>query len=98
MSEPRAGTQVDLVVKNPPANTGDIRGPGSIPGSGRSPGEGMATYSSRLENPTDRGFSPLSMGSQRGGSDLVHKVSTLTLTNQPTRFHAVLLDLPLLLE
>ena len=38
------------------------------------------------------------MGSQKGGSDLVHKVSTLTLTNQPTRFHAVLLDLPLLLE
>ena len=26
-----------LVVKNPPANAGDMRGAGSIPGSGRSP-------------------------------------------------------------
>ena len=30
--------QVALVVKNPPANAGDIRDVGSIPGSGRSPG------------------------------------------------------------
>ena len=29
--------QVVLVVKNPPANTGDIRDIGSIPGSGRFP-------------------------------------------------------------
>ena len=29
-----------LVVKNPRANTGDIRDVGSIPGSGRSPGGG----------------------------------------------------------
>ena len=28
------------MVKNPPANEGDIRDMGSIPGSGRSPGEG----------------------------------------------------------
>ena len=32
--------QVALVVKNPPANAGDIRDMGLIPGSGRSPGEG----------------------------------------------------------
>ena len=31
---------VALVVKNPPANAGVIRGVGSIPGSGRSPGGG----------------------------------------------------------
>ena len=31
------GFPVGLVVKNPPANSGDT---GSIPGSGRSPGEG----------------------------------------------------------
>ena len=31
--------QVVLVVKNPPANAGDIRVMGSIPGLGRSPGE-----------------------------------------------------------
>ena len=29
-----------LVVKNPPANAGDIRDTGSIPGSERSPGGG----------------------------------------------------------
>ena len=28
------------VVKNPPANAGDLGDSGSIPGSGRSPGEG----------------------------------------------------------
>ena len=33
-------SQVALVVKNPPANTGDIRDVGSVPGSGRSPGGG----------------------------------------------------------
>ena len=37
-----------LVVKNPPANAGDVRDMGSIPGSGRSPEEGMATHSSIL--------------------------------------------------
>ena len=30
-----------LVVKNPPANAGDIRDSGSTPGSGRSPGGGQ---------------------------------------------------------
>ena len=33
-------SQVVLVVKNPPANTGDIRDVGSIPGLGKSPGGG----------------------------------------------------------
>ena len=32
-------SQVRLVVKNPPANAGDIRDWDQIPGSGRSPGE-----------------------------------------------------------
>ena len=32
--------QVTLVVKNPPANAGDLRDAGLIPGSGRSPGGG----------------------------------------------------------
>ena len=31
-------SQAALVVKNPPANSGDIRDMGSIPGLGRSPG------------------------------------------------------------
>ena len=46
-----------LVVKNLPANAGDIRDAGSIPGSGRSPGErnGNPLQYSCLENPMDRG-------------------------------------------
>ena len=46
-----------LVVKNLPANAGDIRGSGSIPGSGRVPGKGHGNslQYSWLENPTDRG-------------------------------------------
>ena len=46
-----------LVVKNPPANAGDVRDTGSIPGLGRSPGEGngnLLQYSC-LENSMDRG-------------------------------------------
>ena len=45
-----------VVVKNLPANAGDIRDSGLIPGSGRSPGEGRDNplqYPS-LENPMDR--------------------------------------------
>ena len=37
---PQVNPQVALVVKNPPANAGDIRDVGLVPGSGRSPGEG----------------------------------------------------------
>ena len=56
-------SQVALVVKNPPANSGDIRDVGSIPGLGRSPGEGNGNplQYSCLENPMDRslvGYSP----------------------------------------
>jgi len=36
------------VVKNPPANAGDVRDTGSISGSGRSLEKGMATHSSIL--------------------------------------------------
>ena len=46
-----------LVVKNPPANPGDVRDVGSIPGSGRSPegGHGNSLQYSCLENPMNRG-------------------------------------------
>ena len=49
-------SQVVLVVKNLPANAGDIRDMGSIPGSGRSPGGGNGNplQYSCLENPMDR--------------------------------------------
>ena len=45
------------MVKNPPANAGDIRGVGLIPGSGRSlgGGHGKPLQYSFLENPMDRG-------------------------------------------
>ena len=43
------------MVKNPPANAGDIRDAGSAPGSGISPGEGHGNpLNSCLENPMDR--------------------------------------------
>ena len=46
-----------LVVKNLPANEGDLRDQGSIPGWGRFPGEGNGSplQYSCLENPMDRG-------------------------------------------
>ena len=50
-------SQVALVVKNPPANAGDIRDMDSIPGLERSPGGGhgnpLQYYC--LENPMDTG-------------------------------------------
>ena len=58
------------VVKNPPANAGDVD---STPGSGRSPGEGNANHSSILawEIPwTEESGGLQSMESQRVGHDL----------------------------
>ena len=45
------------MVKNPPANSGDVRDTGLIPGSGRCPGEenGNPLQYSCLDNPLDRG-------------------------------------------
>ena len=37
-----------LVVKNPPANAGNVRDVGSTPGSGRSSGKGNGNHSSVL--------------------------------------------------
>ena len=61
------------VVKNPPANAGDV---GLIPGSGRSPGErnGNPLQYSCLENLMDRnvaGYSP--WGRRRVRKDLATK-------------------------
>ena len=46
-----------LVVKNSPANTGDVKEVGSNPGLGRSPGggDGNPLQDLCLENPTGRG-------------------------------------------
>ena len=57
-------SQVAQVVKNLPANAGDLRDVGSIPELGRSPGGGHGNplQYSCLENPMDReawpGYSP----------------------------------------
>ena len=62
---PWTASQVALVVKNPPANAGDIRDAGSTPGPGRSlgGGHGNPLQSSWLENPTDRGAWRAAVGS-----------------------------------
>ena len=46
-----------LVVKNPPANAGDLRDAGSVPGSGIASGgeHGSPLQYSCLENPRDGG-------------------------------------------
>ena len=65
-------SQVVLVVKNPLANSGDLRDSGSIPGWGRSPGGGHGNplQDSCLENPRDRGAWWATVhGSQRVGHD-----------------------------
>ena len=45
------------MVKNSPANVGDVRDVGSVPGLGSFPGEGHGSplQYSCLENPMDRG-------------------------------------------
>ena len=50
-------SQVALVVKNPPANAGDVRDVDLIPELGKSPGGGHGNpmQYSCLENPMDRG-------------------------------------------
>ena len=60
------------MVKNPPANAGDVRDVGLIPGLGRSPGKGHGNslQYSCLGNVMDRGAGGLwSIGSQKVGHD-----------------------------
>ena len=62
------GSQMALVVKNPPANTGEVRDAGSVPGLGRSPGEGHGNPLQYfyLENPHgERSLAGFRLGSQR---------------------------------
>ena len=64
-----------LVVKNLPANVGDVRDPSSISGLGRSPGRGHGNplqYSCQ-ENPMDRGAWWVT----------VHGVAELDMTEAP---------------
>ena len=52
-------SQVVLMVKNPPANAGDVRDTGSIPESGKSPGRGHGIPCQYFcpESPMERGCS-----------------------------------------
>ena len=70
--------QVVLVVKNTPANAGDLRDLGSIPGSGRSPRRGKGTHSSILAWRI-----PWTEGT--GGS--VHRTSELDTTEATQHAH-----------
>ena len=56
------------MVKDLPANAGDIRDEDSISGRGRSPEEGMATHSSILAQRIPRTEEP-------GGLQSVHRVA-----------------------
>ena len=62
-------SQAALVVKNPPANAGDIRNVGAIPGSGRAPGggRGYPLQYSYLENSMDGGAQWARAHMDRGG-------------------------------
>ena len=55
---PIIASQVALVVKNSPANAGDLRDSGSIPGSGRFPGGGHG-YPRQHSCLTDHGVAVL---------------------------------------
>ena len=68
------------MVKNLPANAGDIRDPGSIPGSGRSPegGHGNALQYSCLENPVDRGAWCVAVHQVTKSRTLLKRLSTNT--------------------
>ena len=66
-------SQVVLVVKNPPANTGDV---GLIPGSGRSPGGGHGNPLS-MENPMDRGASQATVHSVAKSWTWLTQISTV---------------------
>ena len=63
---------VVLVVKNPPANAGEIRDSGLIPGWGRSPGgwHGNLLQYSCLENPMDREAWQATVHKHGTGSDM----------------------------
>ena len=86
---PIRASQVAPVVKNPPANAGDIRDSGLIPGSGRSPGEGHGhpPQYSCLENPTDRGAWRAAVhGVVKSGTRLSDLTHTHTYPIQNTEF------------
>ena len=79
-SKPEGSPQVALVVKNPPANVGHLRGAGSIAGWGRSAGEensNLLQYSC-LENPMERGACQAPVCGVAKSRTQLKRLSTLT--------------------
>ena len=76
---PIGASQVALVVKNPPANAGDID-VGSIPGLWRFPGGGHSNALQYfwLENPTDGGAWQAIVHRFAKSQTLLKRLSTLT--------------------
>ena len=90
-------SQVVLVVKNLPANVGDIRDTDLIPGSGRSPGRGHGNplQYSWWENPMDRGARQAIV--HRGAKSwtwLIHPHGRIIFTANKTFSNKVVLSLP----
>ena len=71
-------SQVALVVKNLPANSGDVRDKDLIPGSGRPPGEwhGNPLQYSCLENPMDRGVCQVTVHGVTQSQTQLQRLST----------------------
>ena len=71
-----------LVIKNPPANAGDVRDAGSIPGLGRylGGGNGNSLQYSSLENPMDRGTWRTTVHGVSKSRMLLKRLSTHTHT------------------
>ena len=77
-------SQVALVVKNPPANAGDLKDVGSIPGLGRSSGGGHGNpfQYSCLENPMNR----------EAWQAMVHRVTKILIQVRRLSIHAHMQD------
>ena len=75
------------MVKNLPANAGDIRDAGLIPGLGRSPGGGHGTplQYSCLENPMDRGAWQATVRTVAKSQTRLKRLSSSMILNIPWR-------------
>ena len=84
-------SQVALVVKNLPANKGDLRDTGSSLGSGRSPGGGHGNplQYSYLENPMERGTRQTTVHGEAKGWTWLKRLSpahSIVLVKSPEIF------------
>ena len=86
------------MVKNSPANAGDIRDTGSIPGSGRSPalGNGNPLWYFCLENSMDRGTWQATVLGIAESDAAKHACNTFTSESYWENFNNVSKTLPIL--